>query len=123
MKKIKILGSLIVVILLGIISSMYTPDNFKTSIKEVKNSNEEKQKVTGNLLVSFIDVGQADCILVENNNEYMLIDAGNNADGELLVDYFRTLGITKFKYIVGTHPHEDHIGGMDNIIDNFDIDF
>lgn len=121
MKKIKTLSSLIVVILLGIISVMYTPDNFKTSIKEVKNSNEEKYEVTGNLLVSFIDVGQADCILVENNNEYMLIDAGNNADGELLVDYFKTLGITKFKYIVGTHPHEDHIGGMDNIIDNFDI--
>ena len=69
MKKIKTLSSLIVVILLGIISVMYTPDNFKTSIKEVKNSNEEKQKVTGNLSVSFIDVGQADCILVENNNE------------------------------------------------------
>ncbi|MGN0973499.1 MAG: ComEC/Rec2 family competence protein [Bacilli bacterium] len=121
MKKIKTLSSLIVVILLGIISVMYTPDNFKTSIKEVKTSNEEKQEVTGNLSVSFIDVGQADCILVENNNEYMLIDAGNNADGELLVNYFKELSITKFKYIVGTHPHEDHIGGMDNIIDSFDI--
>ena len=89
MKKIKTLGSLIVVILLGIISVMYTPDNFKTSIKEVKNSNEEKYEVTGNLLVSFIDVGQADCILINQGDESMLIDAGNNADGKLIVEFVR----------------------------------
>lgn len=74
------------------------------------------------LEVQFIDVGQADCILIRDNDEAMLIDAGNNEDGEKLVKYFKELGIKEFKYVVGTHAHEDHIGGMDDIIDNFDID-
>ena len=75
-----------------------------------------------NLKVYFLDVGQADSILIENNNEYMLIDAGNNNDGQLLVNYFKELNITKFKYIIGTHPHEDHIGGLDDIINNFNVE-
>lgn len=52
----------------------------------------------------------------------MLIDAGNNEDGKKLVSYFQSLGIESFQYVIGTHAHEDHIGGMDDIIDNFDID-
>lgn len=77
--------------------------------------------VNSNLIISYLDVGQADSILIENNNEYMLIDAGNNNDGELLVKYFKNKKITEFKYLIGTHPHEDHIGGLDDIIYNFDI--
>jgi len=77
--------------------------------------------VNGELKVYFLDVGQADSILITNNNEYMLIDAGNNEDGALLVNYFKNLNITSFKYLVGTHPHEDHIGGLDDIINNFSI--
>lgn len=85
---------------------------------KTKTSSEENQ----NIRIYFLDVGQADSILIQINNENMLIDAGNNNDGPLLVKYFQSLNIKKFKYLVGTHPHEDHIGGLDDIIDNFDID-
>lgn len=78
-------------------------------------------EVNSNLIVSYLDVGQADSILIENNGEYMLIDAGNNEDGELLVKYFNQKEINIFKYLVGTHPHEDHIGGLDDIINNFEV--
>ena len=72
--------------------------------------------------IQFIDVGEADCILIKSNDEYILVDAGNNKDGNNLVEYFKSIGITKFNYVVGTHPHEDHIGGLDYIIREFDID-
>lgn len=94
-----------------------------TNIKDNNNNEtetsvkEEKDK----LKIYYIDVGQADSILIQNENEFMLIDAGNNNDGPLLVKYFQSLNIKDFKYVVGTHPHEDHIGGLDDIITNFNI--
>lgn len=74
----------------------------------------------GNLTVYFIDVGQADSILITNNNHNMLIDAGNNEDGEQVVNFIKDKKIEKLDYVVGTHPHEDHIGGLDDVI-NSDI--
>ena len=91
---------------------------FKESEAHVFKDNTVEE----NLEVEFIDVGQGDAILIRSGTSNMLIDAGNNEDGELLVEYFRSLDITNFKYVVGTHAHEDHIGGMDDIIDNFDIE-
>ena len=74
------------------------------------------------LTVLFLDVGQADSILIKSQDEYMLIDAGNNNDGDKLVSYFNYLGIKNFKYVVGTHAHEDHIGGLDSVIKQFNIE-
>ena len=87
------------------------------------NSIKEEYKISsdGNLVIRYLDVGQADSILIENNSKFMLIDAGNNSDGKLLVDYFKKLGIKEFEYVVATHPHEDHIGGMDDVISNFSV--
>ena len=71
--------------------------------------------------VHFIDVGQADSILIQSANENMLIDAGNNGDGSLVVNYLKQTGVSSLKYVIATHPHEDHIGGMDNVIKAFNI--
>jgi competence protein ComEC len=73
------------------------------------------------LQVHFIDVGQADSTLLIDSGETMLIDAGNNADGRLVVRYLQNLGIDHIDILVGTHPHEDHIGGLDDIIESFSI--
>lgn len=83
--------------------------------------NLSKDELKG-LKISYLDVGQADSILIETGNESMLIDAGNNSDGNGLVEYLKSQDITKLKYVIGTHAHEDHIGGMDDIIYNFDIE-
>ena len=93
---------------------------FEEPIKHIET--KKYNIVSSNLTVQFIDVGQADCILISNKDHNMLIDAGNNDDGKKIVNYIKELGINKFDYVVGTHPHEDHIGGLDNIIDAFDID-
>jgi competence protein ComEC len=71
--------------------------------------------------VYFIDVGQADSILIKAKDQAMLIDAGNNDDGELVTGFIKDLGIDTLEYIVATHPHEDHIGGMDTVINTFEI--
>lgn len=75
----------------------------------------------GKLNILFLDVGQADSELIICNNKTMLIDAGNTKDGEKIVNAIKTLGISKLDYVVGTHVHEDHIGGMSYIVDNFEI--
>jgi competence protein ComEC len=88
-----------------------------TTTKETEKTNT----AAGQLKVHFIDVGQADSILIQNGDKSMLIDAGNNPDGDDVVNYINGLGIKKLDVVVGTHAHEDHIGGMDTVIKSFDI--
>jgi competence protein ComEC len=64
------------------------------------------------LTVYFIDVGQADSALVLCDGAAMLIDGGNVADSDLIYTFLKDHGITHLDYIVGTHAHEDHIGGL-----------
>ena len=120
-KKHKKLISAIIAILIVLLYNYYTKDI------EPSNANKENipviNEVTSDLQIYYFDVGQADSILILNNDTAMLIDAGNNADGPLLVDYIKNkLKINKIDIVVGTHPHEDHIGGIDDIINNFDIE-
>ncbi len=76
----------------------------------------------GDLTVDFIDVGQAEAILITTSEgKTMLIDAGDNSDEDDMVDFLNKKGIGKLDYVIGTHPHADHIGGLDAVIRNFDI--
>lgn len=77
---------------------------------------------SGTLEVDVIDVGQADCILVIQDEYTLLIDAGNNNDGPELVHFLQEKNVEKLDIVIATHPHEDHIGAMDDIIYNFDIE-
>lgn len=80
-----------------------------------------ESKLDGKLKLFFLDVGQADSILIKTGSSSMLIDAGNNPDGEDVVNYLKNEGIKKLDYVIGTHPHEDHIGGLDDVVNYFDV--
>lgn len=82
-----------------------------------------RQTDTSHVTVHFLNVGQADCILIVDGSAAMLIDAGNNADTDTVIEYIKNQGITKLNYVVGTHPHEDHIGGLDGVIDTFSVEY
>lgn len=94
-----------------------------TLVNKVTAEESENVVLEGDniLQIHFFDVGQADSTLLISNNQTMLIDAGNNDDGTLIVNNIKRLGIQKLDYVIGTHPHEDHIGGLDDVILNFDI--
>lgn len=74
----------------------------------------------GNLEIYFLDVGQGDCSLLLSDGEAMLIDAGDNHKGTYVQNYLQKKGITELKYVIGTHPDADHIGGLDVILYKFD---
>ena len=115
-KKHKKLIASIIIVLIVMLYNIYQ-EQIKPSNANITNI------VTDELKIYFFDVGQADSILISNNDTNMLIDAGNNEDGELLTKYIKEdLNINKIDILIGTHPHEDHIGGLDDIINNFEID-
>ena len=78
-----------------------------------------------NLKIHFIDVGQGDSILIENpGGENILVDGGDRADriAAEIINYLKDRKIKKLDYIISTHPHADHIGGLADIIDNFEVE-
>ena len=79
----------------------------------------ETQPPTGGgetLTVHFIDVGQADCALLECGGDYMLIDGGNRDDGQLVISYLQQQGVEELAAVVCTHAHEDHVGGLPAVL-------
>ncbi len=78
----------------------------------------------GELAVHFLDVGQADSILVVDGDMVMMIDTGDWPSGDhktYMLNYIRDLGITEIDYLVLTHPDADHIGGAPEVINTFTV--
>lgn len=73
------------------------------------------------LEIHFIDIGQGDSTLIKYENKNILIDSGPNESEEFILEYLKKENIKKIDYLIATHPHEDHIGNMDTIIDSFNV--
>lgn len=74
------------------------------------------------IIIHYLDVGQADSIFIElPNNETMLIDAGDAKSKKTILNYIKALGYNNIDYVVATHPHADHIGSMNNVLKTFSI--
>ncbi len=80
------------------------------------------KQIAGTLQVYFFDVGQGDSTLIRTpNNQYVLIDGGNNDQGKNVVKYLNALGVKTLDAMVATHPDADHIGGLDDVLKAVDV--
>lgn len=89
-----------------------------------KNNNISKSSAESEysgMSVTYLNVGQGDSELIQVNGINMLIDAGTNAGANDLVKDLKNRGIKTIDIAIATHPHEDHIGGMDEVLENFDV--
>lgn len=80
-----------------------------------------KQVVEGTIELHVIDVGQADAILIKAEEGNILFDAGDLDTKDKLKEYLVNVGVEKIEYAVFTHPHADHIGGADVVLQSFDV--
>lgn len=109
--------------------------NYEPTVNESVNTNFNNESTTSempsemplgisdaNLKVFYLDVGQGDSEFIEfPNGQTMLIDASTSEYGQFITEFVKSRGHEKIDYLIATHPHADHIGGMTNIIDNFTI--
>ncbi len=92
------------------------------ALESARGSKQVAQSADGELKVHFIDVGQGDSAFVElPDGKTMLIDAGTRASSGVVKGYIDSLGYDRIDYVVATHPHEDHIGGLPVVLRSFDI--
>lgn len=92
-----------------------------TEVTEVTEPTSTNTTTSGVLTVHYIDVGQGDAILFQQGESSMLIDAGGNNNGPQVVSFLNDQGISNLDFVIGTHPHEDHIGGLDDVINAFSV--
>lgn len=89
---------------------------------EITTDETDVNQQIDKLYVHFLDVGQGDSILIElPNNETMLIDAAESEQTDKIINYIHNQGYDQLDYVIATHPHNDHIGGMSTIINNFTV--
>lgn len=86
-----------------------------TGLREDLTLGEDEFRLT------VMDVGNADCLLLQSGDRFALIDAGENDDGDSVVAFLNRAGITSLDYVIATHPDADHIGGMDEVVENIAI--
>lgn len=100
-----------------------TQDGSNTAEHDFSAISISEQQLSGDLLsVHYLDVGQGDSIFIEfPDNRCMLIDASISSYEEIIAESITQLGYTKIDYVVATHPHADHIGGMKHILETFEI--
>lgn len=99
-----------------------------TVILNIYQGYEKKDFNTGNtpagskdVYVHFVDVGQGNATLIQQGSSAILIDAGEKDYGDYLVKYINSCGVKELEYVVASHPHSDHIGGMCDVLEEYPV--
>lgn len=112
--------ALILIFIIVILSIIYTNNNSTNSEIDYKYTNINID--SDQLNIFYFNVGQADCTLITINNKNMLIDAGQDSDGEYIVEFLEEKNIKKLDYFIITHGDIDHSGGAKDIINSINIE-
>ncbi len=112
------------VLLLGILSVVFAFSGCSEVSGNITNAVAGNAELSAeNLQVHFISVGQGDSELIKlPTGENVLIDAGDTDCAETLLSYLKKQGVEEIDMAVATHPHSDHIGSMQKVIENFKVD-
>ena len=111
-------GGILTAIIAVIVAFFFLKEN--TNI--LNGPNRPVSTPSGSCIVHFIDVGQGDSTLICAGDETLLIDAGENNKGDEVLLYLNRLGIDKLDYVIGTHAHSDHIGGLDTVLNGIEVE-
>lgn len=96
--------------------------NSLENVETIPGQNTTPTAVDGNLVIDYIDVGQGDSILIRQGEHAMLIDGGTSESKDTILNFLEDENVDHLDYIVGTHPHEDHIGSLDDVVTAIDFD-
>ena len=91
---------------------MESADNIEDTITNTEEIREEETDTNQNFWIKYLEVGQADAALVYSSGHYMLIDGGKKEDSSLIYSVLREHEVETLDYVIGSHPHIDHIGGL-----------
>lgn len=121
--KRKFIGLIIITIIVAIGLSLYFNYNQLFGDKTTQSSVEETEVMTdAKLSIHYIDVGQGDSVFIElPDSTCMLIDAGIKSKGEVVSQYVSGLGYGVIDYLIVTHGDTDHVGGIQTVLDNFEV--
>lgn len=107
-----------IAVIIGILIMLMTSSNLTEVVAPIKYGATTSED---ELVVHVIKCGQAEAILFVQGDTTALIDCGKVATGKDVVKYLQKLGITQLDFLIGTHFHEDHLGGMCEVLSNFEI--
>jgi len=110
--KNKKISSLIIML---IIATAFFLQNFTDDFNSTRLNTENAVSVT------FLDVGQGDSALIRIGNKTVLVDGSEKKHSERIADFLISEDVNEITYLIATHPHADHIGGLSYIIKNFDV--
>lgn len=117
-----LIGIVVIILAISIVIFLNRDGYIDNNVTNTINSiNLDTNNVDLVCELRFIDVGQGDACLVISDGYNILIDGGDNNKSSVVEEYLKYLGITTLDMIIATHPHADHIGGLDHVINNFEV--